>query len=99
MEKFDLIPGFKAGIHCGTVTVGEVGVIKKEIVFTGDVLNTTARIEELCNTYTVKLLVSKNLLDMIKIDDHYVKKPIAETTLRGKKTKSILYNLEQTQVS
>jgi adenylate cyclase len=95
MERFGLIPGFKAGIHCGNVTVGEVGVIKKEIVFTGDVLNTTARIEELCNTYTVNLLVSKNLLDMLQIENRYIKKPIAETTLRGKKTKSILYNLEK----
>ena len=95
MERFGLIPGFKAGIHCGKVTVGEVGVIKKEIVFTGDVLNTTARIEELCNTYTVNLLVSKNLLDMLQIENRYVKKPIAETMLRGKKTKSVLYNLEK----
>ena len=64
-------------------------------IFTGDVLNTTARIEELCNTYGERLLVSKNLLDMLQIENRYVKKPIAETMLRGKKTKSVLYNLEK----
>ena len=94
-ERFGLVPDFKAGLHCGNVTIGEVGVIKKEIVFTGDVLNTTARIEELCNTYSVKLLVSKKLLDLLQIENRYIKNMIAEITLRGKKTKNILYNLER----
>jgi adenylate cyclase len=94
-ERFGLVPDFKAGLHCGKVTIGEVGVIKKEIVFTGDVLNTTARIEELCNTYGVKLLVSKKLLDLLHIENRYTKNVIAEITLRGKKTKNILYNLEK----
>jgi adenylate cyclase len=94
-ERFGLVPDFKAGLHCGKVTIGEVGVIKKEIVFTGDVLNTTARIEGLCNTYGVKLLVSKKLLDLLQIENRYLKNLIAEITLRGKKTKNILYNLER----
>ena len=64
-------------------------------MFTGDVLNTTARIEELCNTYSVKLLVSKKLLDLLQIENRYIKNMIAEITLRGKKTKNILYNLER----
>jgi adenylate cyclase len=95
VEKFGLVPDFKAGLHCGNVTIGEVGVIKKEIVFTGDVLNTTARIEELCNTYGVKLLTSKKLLDLLQIEKRYSMKKIDEVTLRGKKTKNILYNLER----
>ena len=94
-ERFGLVPNFKAGLHCGNVTIGEVGVIKKEIVFTGDVLNTTARIEELCNTYGVKLLVSKKLLDLLQIENRYIKNVMAEITLRGKKTTNILYNLER----
>jgi len=94
-ERFGLVPAFKAGLHCGKVTIGEVGVIKKEIVFTGDVLNTTARIEELCNTYGVKLLASKKLLDLLQIENRYIKNVMAEITLRGKKTKNILYNLER----
>jgi adenylate cyclase len=35
--KFGLVPGFKAGLHYGMVTVGEIGSLKKEIIFTGDV--------------------------------------------------------------
>jgi len=94
-EKFGLVPDFKAGIHCGPVTIGEVGVIKKDIVFTGDVLNTAARIEDLCNNYGVGLLVSKKLLDLLSIENKYQKKKIGEVTLKGKKTNNILYTLER----
>ena len=44
-QKFGVNPDFKAGIHLGEVTTGEIGALKKEIIFTGDVLNTTARIQ------------------------------------------------------
>ena len=60
-EKFGLLPEFKAGFHVGKVTTGEIGVIKKDIIFTGDVLNTTARIQGLCNEYEVDILVSSQL--------------------------------------
>jgi len=94
-EKFGLVPDFKAGLHCGNITIGEVGVIKKEIVFTGDVLNTASRIQELCNTYGEKLLVSKKLLDVLQIENRYLKKVIDEVTLKGKRTKNILCTLER----
>jgi adenylate cyclase len=32
-SEFDLLPCFKAGLHIGEATVGEIGVIKKDIVF------------------------------------------------------------------
>ncbi|MGE5845665.1 MAG: adenylate/guanylate cyclase domain-containing protein, partial [Ignavibacteria bacterium] len=95
MERYGIIPEFKAGLHYGNVTIGEVGVIKKEIVFTGDVLNTTARIQEMCNTYNVSLLVSKALFDLLQIDNLYTKQVMGEITLRGKQSKNILYNLQE----
>jgi adenylate cyclase len=36
----------KAGAHVGRVVATEVGTIKSEIVFHGDVVNTTARVQE-----------------------------------------------------
>lgn len=95
LEKFGIVPEFKAGLHCGKVTIGEVGVIKKEIVFTGDVLNTAARIQELCNTYGVRLLLSKKLLDLLQITRKYIEKLVDEVTLKGKKTKNVLYTLDR----
>jgi adenylate cyclase len=95
LERFGIVPDFKTGLHCGEVTIGEVGVIKKEIVFTGDVLNTTARIQELCNAYNVRLLISKKLIDLLQIENHYLIKAIGEITLRGKSAKDVLYNVER----
>ncbi len=62
---FGVTPSFKAGIHMGRVTTGEIGVIKKDIVFSGDVLNTTARIQGLCNDYESNLLVSGELYESL----------------------------------
>lgn len=38
-DRFGVVPDFKAGLQVGAVTTGEVGALKREIVFTGDVLN------------------------------------------------------------
>jgi adenylate cyclase len=64
-DRYGVVLTFKAAIHSGKVAVGEIGKIKKDIVFTGDVLNTTSRIQDLCNTYQASLLVSQDVLDKI----------------------------------
>ena len=32
-SRFGFVPGFKAGLHLGEVTTGEIGTLKKEIVY------------------------------------------------------------------
>ncbi len=91
-QKYGLIPEFKAGLHCGTVTVGEIGVIKKDIVFSGDVMNTTARIESLCNLYGVKILISKYLLEKLQLPpSDFTPERMGIIELKGKKQKVELY--------
>ena len=95
-EKYGLIPEFKAGLHCGQVTTGEIGVIKRDIVYSGDVLNTTARIQSKCNDFGVKILLSKWLLDKLNMPPHGIEqKKIGDIDLRGKKERVILYSLEE----
>ncbi|MCO6480502.1 MAG: adenylate/guanylate cyclase domain-containing protein [Phaeodactylibacter sp.] len=48
-QKYGVSPSFKVGLHCGTVVTGEIGVIKRDIAHSGDVLNTAARIQSKCN--------------------------------------------------
>jgi len=91
-EKFGLLPQFKAGFHCGRVTTGEIGTIKKEIVFTGDVLNTTARIQGLCNHYQVDILVSGELVE--KLDRGFQIKSLGKNELRGRDEKIELFTVE-----
>ncbi|MBL7791328.1 MAG: adenylate/guanylate cyclase domain-containing protein [Saprospiraceae bacterium] len=94
-EKYGLVPDFKAGLHCGMVTIGEIGVIKKDIVFSGDVLNTTSRIQDVCNRYDVRILLSKYLLDKLHLPPHsmqFMRVGIIE--LKGKRQKVELFTIE-----
>jgi adenylate cyclase len=93
IREFGLIPGFKAGLHYGKVTTGEIGVVKKEIIFTGDVLNTTARIQSTCNAYDIDILVSDDLLAKLKTEDEFTLTEIGECELRGKDEKVKLQTL------
>ena len=87
-KKYQLIPEFKAGIHYGLVMAGEIGVIKKDIIYSGDVLNTTARIQEQCNKYNVDILISKETLELLSTNNkHYEQIPLGSIELRGKERK------------
>jgi adenylate cyclase len=90
-KKFGLLPQFKAGLHCGKVTTGEIGVIKKEIIFTGDVLNTTARIQGLCNQFNVDILVSGELVKKLEPETSFSIKSLGENELRGRDEKIGLF--------
>ena len=92
-EKFGLLPDFKAGFHLGKVTTGEIGVIKKDIIFTGDVLNTTARIQGLCNTYEVDILISRDLIKKLDLHSQFQIKTLGEKELRGRDEKIELFTI------
>jgi len=66
---------------------GEIGVIKKDIIYSGNVLNTTARIQEQCNHYKVDILLSKEIFDLISENKDFKIKPLGSIELRGKKRK------------
>ena len=95
MDKYGVCPDFKAGMHGGDVIVTWVGELKKEIVYIGDVLNTTARIREDCKRLSKEFLISENirkrLSGLMKISVSFVE----ETIPRGKEKAIKLYSLEQ----
>lgn len=95
-EHFGLVPDFKAGFHIGTVTTGEIGALKKEIIFTGDVLNATARIQELCNHFRVDLLVSEDLLRLLESYPGKEIRSVGQCELRGRQQTLELYTLSAT---
>ncbi len=61
IEKYGMIPEFKAGLHSGPVVSAIIGDIRKEIVYSGDVLNTASRLQENCNEMNVDILISDTL--------------------------------------
>ena len=91
LDKYQMVPDFKAGIHCGKVITGVVGGYKREVVYTGDVLNTTSRIEGQCNYYKVNLLFSNDLKEKITILNGYDIREIGKINLRGKKADTRLF--------
>ncbi len=90
-KKYGAVPEFKAGIHCGKVVAGEMGDTKKEIAFLGDVINTTARIENECNPHQRSLLISGDLLQKMRLEEEYQYERIGDINLRGKMEKMELY--------
>lgn len=94
---FGLVPSFKAGVHFGKVTAGEIGIIKKDIVFTGDVLNTTARIQALCNEYDVDLLISEQLLTKTNLNSDFESTSLGMSKLRGRLESVNVYTLKKSE--
>ena len=84
MEKYNLVPEFKAGIHCGEVIAGEVGIIKRDITYSGDILNTTARIQSKCNELRTKLLASNDVISLLSNQNGYKFRHLGSIQLRGK---------------
>ena len=62
-------------------------MIKKDIVFSGDVLNTTSRIEGECNNHNVNIILSSALLQLMSLNGDYQKIPLGEILLKGKQEK------------
>lgn len=92
-SSFGLLPVFKAGLHCGMVTAGEIGVLKKEIIFTGDVLNATARIQSLCNALDVDILVSGPLVKHFEHTSFFRVISLDTHELKGREEKMALFTV------
>ncbi len=92
----DTWPEFKAGLHKGPVMAGEIGIIKRDIAYSGDALNTTARIQSKCNELGVNILISKYLLDfLMPMVNNFQPTAMGEFPLRGKQSAVLLYTLNQ----
>ena len=66
LKRYGVVPSFKAGLHYGRVVAGEVGTVKREITYSGDVLNTAARIMSMCSRLNTDLLVSSELAAVLE---------------------------------
>jgi len=90
-ESYGHHPEFKAGIHYGHVMAGEIGIVKREIAFSGDVLNTAARIQAKCNELGVNILTSKAIIDLLEPAGRFKLEEVGAIELRGKKEMVTLY--------
>ncbi len=84
VREFGAAVNFRAGLHCGPVVTGEMGTVKKEIVFLGDAVNTAARIQEFCRETNERVLASADLVDRLELPGGVAKRPLGDLRLRGK---------------
>ncbi len=94
-EQYGLVPEFKAGLHCGRVMAAEVGELKSEIAYHGDVLNAAARIQGLCNDFSESLLISEDLLDQMQLPENFDSTPLGNVVLKGKEEKIKVHSINQ----
>jgi adenylate cyclase len=95
LSKFGIKPEFKAGLHFGKVISAQIGDLKREIVYNGDVLNTTARIQNECNRLQRDCLVSGTLMNRLKQMNGFQWERIESVALRGKETEVELFSVTQ----
>jgi adenylate cyclase len=84
LKRYGLVPTFKAGIHGGKVVAGEVGIIKRDITYSGDVLNTTSRVQGMCREFNVELIASDYLTKELSASGIFLARPLGLIKLRGK---------------
>ncbi len=94
LQKYGFIPEFKGGANSGLVMVAEIGEIKKEIAYHGDVLNTASRIQNQCNNYQKNLLISEQLKNQLPpaADLHF--ELIGSLELKGKSELVSIFSAE-----
>jgi adenylate cyclase len=97
LKSFGVSPEFKAGLHFGKVICAQIGDLKREIVYNGDVLNTTARIQNECNKYQRNLLVSGSLMKRLQHTKGYQWERMDAVTLRGKEKEMELFSVVNVQ--
>jgi adenylate cyclase len=84
IEEFGFVPSFKAGIHSGKVVAGEVGLAKREITYSGDVLNTASRILNMCSSMDSEIILSEKVARELKPDQNFILRDLGVMKLRGK---------------
>lgn len=94
-SKYGFVPVFKAGANCGPVMAAEVGIVKRELAYHSDVLNTAARIQSRCNELGHPLLISETLKGALSSDSKFTVHEAGSYQLRGKKREIKLFGVEQ----
>jgi len=73
--------------------IAEVGTVKKELAFHGDVINSASRIQSLCNNYNASLLISEAILDQINTDLINYEEIKEDFVLKGKQKKLKVFKI------
>ena len=94
-SRFGVLPEFKSGLEMGSVTVAEVGNIKRDIAYHGDVLNTASRIQGKCNELGEEILISEKIAHALDKHQCFETKLIGNVELKGKENGVKIYGVKE----
>ena len=94
-SRYNTVPKFKAGLHCGEIIAAVVGDIKKELIYNGDAINTTARIRSACSDLGENFLISQHLLSQLNLTEDIQQTNKGLINLKGKLEPIHLYSLSK----
>jgi len=83
-REFNALPRLRAALHAGPVVTGEVGGSRRAIVYHGDVMNTTSRIEQATRDLERQFLVSGDALERLADLECYAREDLGLLQLRGR---------------
>ena len=83
-HEFGAVPRIRGSLHFGPVIVGEIGDIKRAIVFNGDVMNTAARLEELSRSVDGGFLASRAAMERFNSAPPFAVRELGRLTIRGR---------------
>jgi len=83
-REFGASPRIRGSLHFGPVIVGEIGDIKRAIVFNGDVMNTAARLEELSRGVEGGFLASRAAMARFNSAPPFAVRDLGQLPIRGR---------------
>lgn len=94
IAKFSKFPELRAALHGGQIVTAEVGVDRHKIAYFGDVMNTTARLEQLCRQTGELVVISEVLVRRFaRLPNGVAAKPLGQFDLRGRGSALTVYSL------
>jgi adenylate cyclase len=83
-REFGAVPRIRGSLHFGPVIVGEIGDVKRAIVFNGDVMNTAARLEELSRNVDGGFLASRAAMKQFGSAPPFAVRELGQLPIRGR---------------
>jgi adenylate cyclase len=83
-REFGAAPRIRGSLHFGSVIIGEIGDVKRAIVFNGDVMNTAARLEELSRNVDGGFLASRAAMERFSSPPPFAVRDLGRLPIRGR---------------